>query len=392
VSKFSKALITRVVVRGFRSLENVAVDLAPVTVLAGPNGSGKSSFVDALAFLQQALQDSPQEAFRSRDGIEEVLTRTGQLPDTVSVEVHIQSRAIGLFSGSYFVKFKERRKKLSIEQESCEMTIGPEQTIHRFTVERGEWKESPEGIEPRLAESRLALPLMASLEYFVPMYNALTSMYFYSITPEALKAWQASERGDQLTLNGSNASSVLKRLSETDQTDYRRVVQAISQIVPSIQGITFKKRGRELRLAFSESFTGHKELSFEASSMSDGILRILGILLAVYQEETPTIVGFEEPETAVHPGAAAALAEIFQEAGLRVQILVTTHSPDLITRFDVKSLRAVDRTDGGVTIIAPIAESQREAILRRLFTAGEIHRIEGLRPSVTTSEEPSEDA
>ena len=102
MSEFSEAIITRVVVRGFRSLENVAVDLDKVTVLVGPNGSGKSSFVDALAFLQQSLTASPQEAFQSRGGVEQVLTQTGQRPVTISIKVHIQSRAPGDFAGTYF--------------------------------------------------------------------------------------------------------------------------------------------------------------------------------------------------------------------------------------------------------------------------------------------------
>jgi predicted ATP-dependent endonuclease of OLD family len=81
------------------------------------------------------------------------------------------------------------------------------------------------------------------------------------------------------------------------------------------------------------------------------------------------------------------LAEALQEAGLRTQVLITTHSPDLISRFGTEMLRAVERTPDGVTVIAPIIESQREAIRRRLFTAGELHRIEGLRPSQSVSEE-----
>lgn len=393
MSKFSDALITRVAVRGFRSLENVVVDLEPVTVLVGPNGTGKSSFVDALAFLQQSLTVSPQEAFRSRGGVKQVRTLTGQRPPTLAIEVDIKSRAEGLFSGSYSARFRLKADNtFSIPEEVCEMTTGTERTVHRFVVQHGKWIESVAGAEPKLTRNWLALPVLSGIEYFAPMYNALTTMHPYNVTPEALRAWQESGRGDQLALDGSNAVSVLKQLIDEDEPLYRRIVQAVSQIVPSIREITPKGLARALTLAFSESFVGHKDVSFDASSMSDGTLQVLGILLAVYQPEAPTLVGFEEPETAVHPGAAAVLAEALQEAGLRTQILITTHSPDLITRFDVESLRAVDRTADGVTVIAPIAESQREAIRRRLFTAGEIHRMEGLRPSPPISEESSNDA
>jgi len=398
MSKFSKALITRVVVRGFRSLENVTVDLEPVTVLVGPNGSGKSSFVDALAFLRQALHSSPQAAFESRGGFEEVRTRTGSRPKALSIEVQIQSRAPDTFSGSYFAQFelKTRPKRLAVE-EGCEMTIGPstssghrpERAVHRFCVQDGKWTESVEGVEPQLAEGRLALPLMTGLEYFAPMYSALTAVYVYHIGLDTLRAWQRSERGAQSAMDGSNAASVLRRLWEADSASYKRVVQAVSSMVPSIRNveITTRQRGRELTFAFLESFVGQQYASFRAADMSDGILHALGILLAAYQENPPTLIAFEEPEAAVHPGAAAVLAEALQEAGLRTQVLLTTHSPDLITRFDVSALRAVERTASGVTVIAPIAESQQEAIRRRLFTAGELHRIEGLRPSQSVTEE-----
>lgn len=391
MSKISEALITRVVVRGFRSLENVAVDLGPVTVLAGPNGSGKSSFVDALAFLQEALNRSPQVAFESRGGFDQVLTRTGHRPSTVALEVEIQSRAPEAFSGHYFVRFglKERPRRLVVVEESCEMLLGPDQVAHRYRVEKGEWEVSVEGIEPQLAEGRLALPLMTSLESFAPMYNALTSIHVYHIGADTLRVWQKSDRGARLLMDGSNSASVLRRLRNNDEPSYQRVVQTISAIVPSIQNVdvTTRQRDREITFTFSESFVGHQDVSFRADSMSDGTLHVLGILVAAYQEQPPVLVAFEEPEAAVHPGAAAALAEALQEAGLRTQVLITTHSPDLLTRFETEMIRAVERTPDGVTTIAPVAESQREAIRRRLFTAGELHRIEGLRPSQSISEE-----
>jgi len=390
VGNFSEAIITQVQVQGFRSLENVTLELAPVTVLVGPNGSGKSAFVDALAFLQQALYSSPQVAFDSRGGFEEVITRTGHRPNTVSIQVQIQSRTPGAFSGSYFVRFrlKKRPSPLAV-QESCEITTGPERTVQRFEVEDGKWTRSAAGLEPQLAKGRLALPLMTGLESFAPIYNALTSICVYHIGLETLRARQKADPGARLAMDGSNAASVVQRLLETDDPAYQRVVQTIAAVVPSIRGIGVKTRPgeRELTFTFSESFVGHQDVQFLAAGMSDGTLHVLGILVAAYQENPPALIAFEEPEAAVHPGAAAVLAEALQEAGLRTQVLITTHSPDLLTRFETEMLRAVERTLDGVTVIAPIAESQREAIRRRLFSAGELHRIEGLRPSQPVSEE-----
>ncbi len=382
MSTFSEAIITEIQIRGFRSLENVTVMPQPVTVLVGPNTSGKSSFVDALFFLKRALADSPQKAFEERGGVEQIQTKTGQRPKTIELKVAIKSRAEGLFAGSYRVRFRVigSGKKYSIPFESGEMMIKGEQTPHRFLVAHGRWEMSVAGTTPPIASNRLALPLLSGLEYFAPLYSALTSLYYYAINPQVVGTLQKHSYGERLTFDGSNAASVLRQLKARDKTLYQNVVQAVCHVIPTIQTVTDRKRGDRLTIAFEEKFPNLKPVSFDAGSMSAGTLRILAILLAVYQSNAPTLVTLEEPETAIHPGAAAVLVDAFKEAGLRLQILITTHSPDLLDRFEVDDLLAVSRIRG-VTNIAPITESQRLAIRDRLFTAGEIHRLEGLRSS-----------
>lgn len=67
--------------------------------------------------------------------------------------------------------------------------------------------------------------------------------------------------------------------------------------------------------------------------MSDGTLRALGILAALFQgnpDYAPTLIGIEEPETALHPAASSALREALNRASQETQIIVTSHSPDLL--------------------------------------------------------------
>lgn len=391
---FSELLITQVHVEGFRSLRNVTVNLDPVTVLVGPNGSGKTSFVDALSFLSQCIMDSPEQALENRGGFDEVRTKIGPRPadtaDSIAIEVILRSRAEGLFSGSYFVRFGlDSVHKLSVRKEICQVSSGPDQQNYQYTVENGKWVETVAGTAPKLARARLALPLLSGVEYFAPVYNALTSLSFYSINSQAVSSPHESSAQDRLTADGSNAASILKKLQDGDSELAQKVLAALSQMIPTIQRVTPETSGRRLTLTFEENLTGDKPITFAAASMSEGTLRTLAILLAIYSLEPPTLVALEEPESAVHPGAAAILAESLQEAGLRTQVLITTHSPDLITRFNASSLRAVERIEG-VTHIGPIAENQMAAIQRKLFTAGEIHRIEGLRPSpkLTSDEGP----
>jgi predicted ATPase len=126
--------------------------------------------------------------------------------------------------------------------------------------------------------------------------------------------------------------------------------------------------------------------------MSYGTLRWLGILVALYQGSmrggSPvTLVGIEEPETAVHPGAATALLEAMDEASLTTQVLATTHSAAMLDHedLDIDIVRAVARVDGR-TVIGPVDAASRQMLDESLTTAGELLRIRHLTP-----DEPADD-
>jgi len=125
--------------------------------------------------------------------------------------------------------------------------------------------------------------------------------------------------------------------------------------------------------------------------MSDGTLRALGILLAIFQtarngdvSPAPMLIGLEEPEIALHPGATGILLSALREASRLSQILVTSHSPDLLDNPDIpiESLLAVDNRDG-LTRIAPIDAAGRSVLRDKLFTPGELLRQDQLAPDAS---------
>lgn len=388
MADLSEWIITRLRIQGFRSLQDVTLTLEPVTVLVGPNGAGKSSLVSALVFLQDSLLNSPEQAFRTLGGFESLCTNLGapstdrhpKRADSIALDVEISSRAADVFRGNYFVRFKSTGDgNWEIDKEIGETFTGIEQEKHYFEVQQGKWVQSVDGIEPRLAANRLALPLLSGVSDFLPLYTALSSIRYYDVSSQAISALHEPDQSHVLSTDGSNAASVLRYLQK-DKDLFGRVMQTLQRIVGSVRKVTARESGRFLTLSFEETISGRTTANFEAQQMSEGTLRALGVLLAAYTLEPSALIILEEPERAIHPGAAAALAEALQEAGLRTQILVTTHSPDLITYFDIEGLRAVKR-EKGITQVGTIKPAQMESIKESLFTAGEIHRFEGLSPS-----------
>jgi predicted ATPase len=120
-----------------------------------------------------------------------------------------------------------------------------------------------------------------------------------------------------------------------------------------------------------------------AARMSDGTLRALGAIVATSQlaegNVPVTLVGIEEPETALHPAASGALMDALREAATHTQVVVTTHSPELLDQFDPETdcLLSV-RARQGKTDIGPIDPASRDAIKAHLYTAGDLLRMDQL--------------
>jgi len=114
--------------------------------------------------------------------------------------------------------------------------------------------------------------------------------------------------------------------------------------------------------------------------MSDGTLRLLGLLLALYQRDTPGFLAIEEPEATIHVAALQALIEIFKARSDSSQIVLTTHSADILDSIDPDAIYLVT-AEGGHSTLAGLAESTKHAVQEALFLPGELLRSGALEPS-----------
>jgi predicted ATPase len=123
-----------------------------------------------------------------------------------------------------------------------------------------------------------------------------------------------------------------------------------------------------------------------ATAMSDGTIRAVAMLAALFQPEALDgrlpLVGIEEPETALHPAAAGALFDALTEASRHVQVIATSQSADLLDREDIdpKAIRPVAMRNGS-TIIGDVDEASREIARQKLYTLGELMRGDQLVPA-----------
>ena len=229
---------------------------------------------------------------------------------------------------------------------------------------------------------------MSGLPAFRPLFDALTGMGFYNINPAEIRELQLHDRGTILERSGRNLSSVVKRLRDESSQSIERVEEYLRRIVPGIEGVEHRQLGPRETLEFRQEVQGQKHpWRFYAAAMSDGTLRSLGVLTALFQfagggPGPIPLVAIEEPESTVHPAAAATIMDAVLEASKRGQIIATTHSPDLLDHdgLDPAQLIAVTKT-GGETLLAPVDDASISVIRQNLYTPGELLRQNQLHPA-----------
>ena len=108
---------------------------------------------------------------------------------------------------------------------------------------------------------------------------------------------------------------------------------------------------------------------------------MLGILSALYQTPPRGLIALEEPELTIHPGAMSLLWEEILEATRRrdgqMQVVLTTHSPDLLDMCEADQIRVVEKING-ITHVGPVAEDQKQIIQQKLFAPGQLLQAQGL--------------
>ncbi|HVG11227.1 MAG TPA: AAA family ATPase [Thermoanaerobaculia bacterium] len=381
--------IRQVQIRNYKSLGQVVVDLAPFTALVGANGAGKSNFVDALTFARDCVSLSLDSALSSHRGLS-IVPRWQDL-DSAELGFRFLIDLPGEKMADYgFEIALGREKPLRVMRERCTIQ-GPGSEEIGFEVNQGTFHREIPGIRPKLSPDRLALLAASGTDEFRPIYDFLSSMRFYSIEPRNLGKWQELDSGNALRPDARNAAAVLESLREQDPDRYERVLKLLSLAVPGIRNIGLEGPSPDkAMLVFLQDIGLEAPARFFGLEMSDGTLRILGLLLAVYQLQPSSLIVIEEPEATVHPAVAEIIVQVLLDAARDRQVLITTHSPDILDSKELtdEQIRIVTSQKGRTTI-APLSLSSRQAVREHLYTPGELLRTNELTPDLEQAEQAS---
>jgi predicted ATPase len=377
--------IRQIQIQSYRSIESAVVDLEPFTAFVGPNGAGKSNFVDALVFVQESVAQGIENATRSRGS--SLFFPRWMLLEKIRVGFRLLLDLAAGGSADYaFEISRQGIERFRVARERCTVRF-PGRGESMFEIAGGEFLHPIHGIRPKMEPDRLALFAASATEEFRPVYDFLTAMRVYSIEPFRIASSEETDPGEALDSHGSNAAAVLRALEERAPQVYERINRLLAQAVQGVDKVGTRAERQRVHLEFWKKLGGPEPVLFHGFDMSDGTLRILGLLLALYQPWHPSLVAIEEPEATVHPAAAELIVQILLDAARDRQVLITTHSPDILDAKELSDgqLRLVTM-ENGRTIVAPLSKASRQAIRERLYTPGELLRIDELSQDVDAAQ------
>ncbi len=378
-------LITRIKLRNYKSIASCDVTLNDLSVLVGLNGAGKSNFLDAFAFISDACNNTLDAALRNRGGVGAVRRKSGGHPVN--------------FGMSFFVNLDEGRnafyafeisalpgEKFEVRKEVASISDPDPTKSYDYKVERGMIISMTDiGVKPDIRPDRLFLTSVAGLKPFDLLFDAMSSLVVYDINPDDFRFPQPHEAGSSLNSSGQNLAAVLREVSNESPMIYDRISEYLKRIVSGIERVEVKSLGPTETIQFSQNVQGGSSpWRFDALNMSNGTLRSLGVLTALFHQKMhrnsrAAFTGIEEPEGTIHPGAAAVLMDAILEAAKSSQVILTTHSPELLDHSGVRDDNLlVVTSERNETSVGHADEASRRAMRDSLMTAGELLRANQL--------------
>lgn len=370
-------MIKRLRVQNFKSLRDVDVTLEPVTVFIGRSGSGKSNLIYGLRFLRDLLvtRNKDQEMWRWMGGWHRYLSATASDDKKITITVDFDvPRSEGLFVYHVAVGRPQLGAGLLIHEERLE-SAG--QVI--FHHAQNKWMKQPPMTEVPQPNDGLLLGTLYGVPQASSAYIMLAKgIGCYDFSGDVLASGKFdTSKGTGLEDDAGNYlaafDGIISDLSQLDSI--KEILMALQWLNPAIIDVAPSIDRNSVKVG--HQVADHSSLAFDLGQESEGFRRFMAHLLAVYQQPRKQVLAFEEPEKGIFPAALAVLAQYFTAAAKNrgTQVLLTTHSPELLKHFSAPSIRVVEM-HGYETKVGPLEPEQRQILEEQLMSADELLTVD----------------
>jgi predicted ATPase len=350
-------MLKRFRIQSFKAIGNLDITLDRLTVLVGPNACGKSSVLQAMNSLCQMRDKGPDQIFGGLESPQELTTRGATAP--------LLLRAEG--------------ESFAIEWCANQLSRGsswnhPDGTP-RLSYEAADGRRDYAGFWSRPSPDVEDTRILPKVELFRFEFEYLVAHAEVSPAPK-------------LAANGRGLAAVLGQMALEYPDVFERIKQSARTIISSIRNIRLRntKLGVMTLLPGQQPNAAAYELLFDTKSgagipahaMSDGTMRVLALLTAALGHNPPNLILLDDIERGVHPRAMVELVRLLEKTLAEVpdlQIVATTHSPDLLDQLQPGQIRLLWLSDDGLTQCVPMNEHPDFDTWRDIMTPGEMWSV-----------------
>jgi len=393
--------ILRLDVEGFRSLRQVTWTPGDLNVVIGPNGSGKSNLLRVLEMLGVAARGSLGKYVQQEGGMEPLLWDGKEPRIRLGIKLAPLDSEFGQANLTYDLTLARLGPSSAyrIEYELLGNFDGVEQGTHTKPIKILERDPQRAVIfdhdqkalvasEASMPEQETLLsvagaPFAANLS-ILDCHRALTSwsvyQRFHTHREAPIRAPVITRTETRVQDDGQNLISVLHTLY-TGSREFKREVNTAMRAAFSddFEELVFPPAADQriqLRVRWKSL---QREQS--AADLSDGTLRFLFLLAVLANPLPPPVIAIDEPETGLHPSMLPIIAEYARDAATRAQVILTTHSPELLDAFsDHAPVTSVMEWRDGATQLRVLSGASLDYWLQQ-YTLGELYRsneLEGM--------------
>jgi predicted ATPase len=338
----------------YKCLVDVKIPLTPIHVIIGQNDSGKTSVLEAMLALSRSTERQLVEAFPG-DWQDRELVFAGEERPVIQFEVGFGSAEEDAHSGMVYhldVEFGKGRSCRRIDEWSQNNDI----------ISINENSQGWTGVARRTDLN--PGPVRDRLETIADQFGTV-SLYRFDPQLMAVPAAIDPKRKFRMDPDGFGLATLLDDILGYDPQRFLDLRRDFCEFFPQFRSVRIESV-QSLHRQFSESGQHHasqmigKGIFFEtthgrairAQQSSDGAILFLGLLALIHSPEPPKLLLIEEPEKGVYPKRLEEVIRLIRRlheapsGRAAPQIIMTTHSPYLLSSFQPDEVTLMVRRDG----------------------------------------------
>ena len=356
--------LKKLYIHNYKSFYDTSIELDKLNIIVGENNSGKSNLIDVLEFIQLARSTNFYIAIEKKGGFNKILNYNYN-EKNILFELEFEDNYF-LVKVRFTVNEQVTVVSLIIYAKEKNNIVPLHINASRYNRAKKSMKDRVYDCQNNIFKLNIAESLLTLQFKFIEMLSSFVSTYYFNVQEIKNKSNQDSYR-QELLKDGSNLGKILFKIKEEDKNRFETISNSLITVVNEIDTIEVEKSLGSYPIGFKKQ---NKEI-MPIHIVSDGTINFLATITSLNSFTESSLLVFEEPERHLHLNAVNYMLEAFRESDK--QIIITTHSTEIIKYADLKEIVFIYRdSDGNTQSIRADAIPNLERKMKRLSYEREV--------------------